>query len=82
MIFSAIEIELAIVASIAGHGLSYCANLRAASIDAAINSTRLRPSSIAVFYIFAVCSPSEIPVNAEELLDGCIKQAFTIPASK
>jgi hypothetical protein len=35
MICSVIEIELAIVASIAGHGLSYCASLRAARIDAA-----------------------------------------------
>lgn len=48
MIFSAIEIELAIVASIAGHGLSYWASLRAARIEAAISKTRFLPSSTGV----------------------------------
>jgi hypothetical protein len=46
IIFSAIEMELAMAASIPGHGLSNCASLRAARIVAAIKRTRLRPSSM------------------------------------
>jgi hypothetical protein len=47
-IFLAIEIELAIVASIAGQGLSDWSSLRAARIEAAIGKTRFLPSSIGV----------------------------------
>jgi hypothetical protein len=43
MIFSAITMELVIVASIAGQGLSYCASLRAAKMLAAISNTRFLP---------------------------------------
>ena len=48
MIFSAIEIEFAMVASIAGHGLSYCASRCAARMLAAMSNTRFLPSSIRV----------------------------------
>jgi hypothetical protein len=55
-IFRMIEIELAIVASITGQGLSYCASFRAASIDAAIKSTRFL---LWEYNEFAFCLPRE-----------------------
>jgi hypothetical protein len=51
MIFSAVAIESAIQASIAGDDLpSSCANHKAAKMDAAINKTRFLPSSTMVYY--------------------------------
>jgi hypothetical protein len=51
MIFSAIAIESAIQASIAGDDLpSSCASLLAAKIEAAINKTRFLASSTEAFF--------------------------------
>jgi hypothetical protein len=56
MIFLAIAIASAMQHSTTGEGLpSHCASFLAASIEAAISRTRLRPSSTAGVYHLRLC---------------------------